>query len=169
MPKPFNDIPTELFFPPNPTSLEIRFRQAASVDMKPLHEACFAERPLAQFGDSFRRSLAAQEQGRRLIMVALIGSEIVATGQLSRFSGLVEIADLAVAPAYRGQGIGTALIQILEQVALFTGYTVVELCVMKGNHEAIALYKRLGFVEDRKLDIGPSAEVLVLRKALQYD
>ncbi len=158
----------ELRMPPDggPAN-RISFRPARLADLAALHAACFAKRPLAQFGDAFRRSLREQRAGRRLHLVGMLTGEVVASGQLTSFSNLAEIADLAVAPAYRGQGIGTALIAVLETAAQLAGYTLVELSVMEENRRARALYHKLGFVEDRTLSLRPDATVFVLRKTLK--
>lgn len=133
-------------------------------DLKALHQSCFADRPLPQFGDSFRRSLAAQGSGRSLYLVALDDDGPVASGQLVCYSSSVEIADLVVAPAHRGRGLGTALIEVLSAVARYAGHSSVEICVMRGNERARALYERLGFVQDREFTITDAASVIVLRK-----
>ncbi|GFO63522.1 ribosomal-protein-alanine acetyltransferase [Geomonas paludis] len=58
-----------------------------------------------------------------------------------------EILDVAVDPACRGCGIGRALVD--WAVAFCRGHTLRMLCleVRVGNHEAISLYRRLGFAE----------------------
>lgn len=119
---------------------------------------------MAQFGDSFRRALASQHSGRSLYLVALDGDAPVASGQLVCYSSSVEIADLVVAPPYRGQGLGTALVSVLSNVARRAGYDSVEICVMRGNNRARALYERLGFVHDREFTVTDAASVIVLRK-----
>lgn len=144
----------------------VAFRPARLGDMKVLHEACFGDRPLAQFGDSFKRSLEAQRAGQRLHLLALAQRLPIATGQLIAYSNSVEIADLAVATAHRGKGLGTTLITVLSRVAVFADYDAVEIGVMKGNSRALALYHRLGFVNDREFSLTDSASVLVLRKPL---
>lgn len=81
----------------------------------------------------------------------------------------MEIADLAVSPAHRGKGVGTALIDALSRVARYAGYDSVEISVMRGNSRARALYERLGFVQDREFTIRGAASVIVLRKELEDD
>lgn len=135
-------------------------------DLGPLHRACFSERPLAQFGDAFRRSLARQRGGQSVHLVAVHDTEPVAAGQLSAYGANVEIADLAVAPAFRGQGVGTALINVLIGIADFAGFDSVEICVMQGNTRARELYERMGFVYDRDYSLTDKASVLVLRRSL---
>lgn len=58
---------------------------------------------------------------------------------------LLNIHDLAVATAFRGQGISKLLIQKVEQVAVGLGCCKVTLEVLQGNQPALALYKASGF------------------------
>lgn len=165
----FNQLPPSLYTNPPTAPSWVTFRPARASDLKALHENCFADRPLTQFGDSFRRALAAQRSGRSLYLIALVGGAPIASGQVIRYSNSVEIADLVVAPDYRGQGLGTALIDVLSRVARYAGYDSVEICVMRGNSRARALYERLGFVHDRELTLTDAASVDVLRKELKDD
>ena len=135
--------------------------------MRPLHRSCFEERPLAQFRDSFYRSLEAQGRGQRLHLLALQERLPIGAGQLIAYTSSVEIADLAVSPAHRNAGLGTALITILSHIACYAGYSNVEICVMKENARALTLYRRLGFALDRELTITGTASVLVLCKPLE--
>ncbi len=65
---------------------------------------------------------------------------------------------MAVIAAHRGKGIGAALLQSALQRARELGRERIDLDVYSNNHAAIALYKKLGFVEEglkhrgRKLD-----------------
>jgi RimJ/RimL family protein N-acetyltransferase len=52
---------------------------------------------------------------------------------------------IGLLPEYRGRGIGRALMQHTIAAAFAFGITRVELTVRKGNVNAIALYKHLGF------------------------
>lgn len=160
-------LPPSLYTRPPTAPAWVTFRAARASDLKSLHQACFADRPLAQFGDSFRRALATQRSGRSLYLVALAQGTPVACGQLVCYSNSVEIADLAVAPDHRGQGLGTALIGVLARVARYGGYDGVEICVMRGNDRARALYERLGFVPDREFTLTDTATVIVMRKSLE--
>jgi GNAT superfamily N-acetyltransferase len=58
---------------------------------------------------------------------------------------LLNIHDLAVAKAFRGQGISKLLMQQVEQVAIGLGCCKVTLEVLEGNLPALALYKASGF------------------------
>lgn len=100
-------------------------------------------------------------------LVAVQDRQLIATGQLVAYGANAEIADLAVAPPFRGQGVGTALIKALLGIADFAGFDGVEICVMQENTRARALYERLGFVVDREFSLTESATVLVLHKSLR--
>ena len=58
---------------------------------------------------------------------------------------LVNIHDLVVDPAFRGHGIGRALMQAVEAEAAAIGACKVTLEVLSGNEPAKALYEALGY------------------------
>ena len=58
-----------------------------------------------------------------------------------------EILDVAVRATLRGRGIGRLLVQEALAAVREKGGTVVSLEVRVGNHDAVALYRRLGFRE----------------------
>ena len=66
---------------------------------------------------------------------------------LSTFSAreLVNIHDVAVLPEFRGQGIGTRLLDAVEQFARNRGCCKLTLEVLEGNRVAQAVYNKLGF------------------------
>ena len=55
---------------------------------------------------------------------------------------------MGVLTAYRGQGVGKALISAALQKARAKGLTRIELTVRENNKAAIALYKKFGFVAE---------------------
>ncbi len=57
----------------------------------------------------------------------------------------LEIESLAVSGEMRGQGIGTQLVNRVEQFAAENGYTLLSLDVVDTNRAAQKLYERLGF------------------------
>ena len=63
------------------------------------------------------------------------------------------IDTLCVDPAFRGQGIGTALIQFAEQYAKENGYERLSLVVEQNNTKAQKLYTKLGYIEEKKIMI----------------
>jgi ribosomal protein S18 acetylase RimI-like enzyme len=56
-----------------------------------------------------------------------------------------EIESLAVLPAYRGRGIGTRLLEELEQALRRQGVTDLVLGLLPGNVDAARLYQRRGY------------------------
>jgi ribosomal protein S18 acetylase RimI-like enzyme len=55
------------------------------------------------------------------------------------------ICGVAVVPEFRGQGIGTELLQIAREQALAHGYSRLSLVVFEENAAAVRLYQRLGY------------------------
>lgn len=66
---------------------------------------------------------------------------------LSTFTAkpLINIHDLAVAPAFRGQGIGTALLNRIEAIAQERNCCKLTLEVLSGNTRAQKAYQHCGF------------------------
>jgi ribosomal protein S18 acetylase RimI-like enzyme len=56
-----------------------------------------------------------------------------------------EIESLAVLPSHRGQGIGTRLLEALENELAAIGIRDLILGVLAGNEDAIRLYRRRGY------------------------
>lgn len=61
------------------------------------------------------------------------------------------IMDLAVLPEYRGRGIARALLNHAENYCRDIGLEYLGLAVSSHNVKALALYEKLGFVEERKI------------------
>lgn len=85
------------------------------------------------------------EKQRGLALVTTHNARIIGYGQVMLWRGVGEIADLQVVAAWRGQGIGTALIRALEAQSEAWGWRRLEIGVTKQNVRAYALYERLGF------------------------
>jgi ribosomal protein S18 acetylase RimI-like enzyme len=87
----------------------------------------------------------------------------VGFGQLSRWGTRGEICNLIVSEAWRGQGIGSAMIRRLIGVARENSLADVEIGAALSNPRALALYRRLGFADDRRvmLDLGKGAEPVI--------
>lgn len=122
---------------------------------------------LTMFGEAFQDVPAysnaqpsADYMGRLLgsenfiALAALKGDEVVggiAAYVLPKFEqerSEVYIYDLAVAEAYRREGIATALIMELKRVASLRGAYVIFVQADYGDDPAIALYTKLGIRED---------------------
>jgi ribosomal protein S18 acetylase RimI-like enzyme len=84
----------------------------------------------------------------RLPSYALIreSAELCGFGQFYLRVGRCHLSRLAIAPAYRGRGLGTQLIEMLLREGKKTlGVTHSSLFVHITNTSAVALYERLGF------------------------
>ena len=60
---------------------------------------------------------------------------------------LLNVHDIAVLPAFRGQGVGQALLQAAQDHAHARGCCKLTLEVLSGNHPALQSYRRFGFAQ----------------------
>ncbi len=82
------------------------------------------------------------------IFVALHGDQVVGTAAVVPHGpGEWEVAKLAVDPAYRGHGIGTRLVERCIAAARAGGARWLTLVSSHKLGAAVALYRRLGFVD----------------------
>ncbi len=138
-------------------------------DVPALHDACWPDHPLDSISEMLARVLVMMQDERALGLVALSNTQVIAYGQLTLWPHTAEISDLIVMPAYRDQGIGTAIIRHLISVAQSGSSPQVEIGAALNNPRAIALYRRLGFHDDRtiEIDLGHGLEqVLYLSQTL---
>ena len=102
--------------------------------------------------------LVAEDNG---VIAGYVGSQSVLDG--------ADMMNLAVAPAYRRQGIGQALVTALIDYLQQKGIIVLLLEVRVSNDPAIALYQRLGFQQiGRRPNYyhHPREDALIMRKEL---
>lgn len=83
---------------------------------------------------------------------AVIDGEIVGTAGISALGSKEKLRHraefgIAIAKAYWGRGIGRALTTACIECAKSAGYAQLELDVVADNTAALALYKRVGFLE----------------------
>jgi ribosomal protein S18 acetylase RimI-like enzyme len=115
------------------------------------------------FGDNAPLSPQARENlipgllqhGGARVYLALSSAEPAAQGLgvaicllgFSSFRGarLLNIHDIAVVPAARGQGVGAALLTFLEADARSLGCCKITMEVRSDNERALALYQRIGY------------------------
>jgi predicted GNAT family acetyltransferase len=106
-------------------------------------------------GPFARRSLSLGS----FLGVRVEGELVAMAGQRMRLAGLTEVSGVCTDPAALGRGLGAGLVGELVRRILAAG-TVPFLHVRADNQRAIALYRRLGFVERRRfvyLIVGRSA------------
>lgn len=99
------------------------------------------------FSTPWSRSLLATELARpsALYLKASVGGELVGYVGLWHYAGEGHICTLAVDPAWRGHGIGEALVICALDQAAALGAEVVALEYRVSNHGAARLYEKLGF------------------------
>jgi len=103
----------------------------------------------------FRRAFNEQQTGRRLILVADCNGFPVGQIAIQFQGGTARIADgqqrgylysFRVMEMFRGQGLGTRLIDEAQRQLLVRGFSWATIAVAKDNPGALRLYERLGFV-----------------------
>src|SRR5262245_35118750 len=109
--------------------------------------------------DTYIEGLLSKEHV--IVLVAVSGENVVgglAAYELDKFERMrreVYIYDLAVATTYRRQGIATALIELLRDIAAQRGAWVIYVQADYVDAPAIALYEKLGVREEvLHFDIG---------------
>ena len=161
----------ELFQPVSSCPANISFRAARLSDAASFRAACYSERNKVRFKARFHNSLKRQEAGKLLYLVAVAGGvsageKVVGGGKLIRRGNAFEIADLIVEPIWRGQGIGAAIITIMIRLARDAGASAVEIGALHENRRALALYRRLGFLEMRELSRPGKKPATILRRPI---
>jgi ribosomal protein S18 acetylase RimI-like enzyme len=144
--------------PPDPA---VRLRRARLTDAEALRRACWPER---SFGSVYQLLSRAQQHyglNRGAGFVLLTADEQpIGFGQFTVWPTCTEISDLIVAEACQGRGLGTALIQHIAQEARRSGMTVLEIGSALDNPRALALYRRLGFVESHTIHLRDGIETI---------
>lgn len=146
-------------------------RQVSVKDADRLHQTCWPHWSVDSIAELLLRVEKLTQQGRGYGIIALNAEVgILGYGQLTVWPRTTEISDLIVAPAYRNQGIGTAIICALIEKVYAWGLSQVEIGAALSNPRALLLYRRLGFQEDRTigLDLGDGYEpVMYLTRQLE--
>jgi len=159
----------------NPESVRLdsddyTLRPVTAQDAEGLQRDCWTDWPIEIVTEVLERVERLAGQRRGLGIVAVHGEYVLGYGQLTVWPRIGEISDLIVAPGYRSQGIGSKMIAALIDKARAWNLPVVEIGAALSNPRALALYRRLGFVEQRRIDLdlgnGPEA-VIYLIKTLQ--
>lgn len=136
-------------------------RQVSIQDASNLHQMCWPNWSVDSIAELLMRVEKYTQQGRGFGIVAYnTDFGILGYGQLTVWPRTTEISDLIVSPAYRERGIGTAIICALIDKVRSWGLPQVEIGAALSNPRALLLYRRLGFEEDRtiELDLGNGQE-----------
>jgi ribosomal protein S18 acetylase RimI-like enzyme len=149
---------TELI-PPHPITLDVHFpvqiRVAVQDDLPKLE----MDGQFIRFRNLFRRAYREQQTGRRMMLVADCNDAIV--GRLFILFGSSDhtIADgrnraylysFFVMTPFRGQGIGTQMVEYAESVLQQRNFHYVTIAVAKDNPGALRLYERMDYIKKRE-------------------
>jgi len=109
--------------------------------------------PLTEFTKTnLVTALAARPQAFS-VLAFLAGDAEVPVGLINCIEGfstfacrpLVNVHDVVVLPAYRGQRVAQKMLALVEEIALQQGACKLTLEVLPGNVGAVKLYRRVGF------------------------
>jgi GNAT superfamily N-acetyltransferase len=106
--------------------------------------------------------IVAEQDGALLGSVMLYSPDANAYGDALAGAGWPELRLLAVAPAARGHGLGTALVEECIRRARRAGASALGLHTSESLRAAIRMYERMGFVRAPEGDFQPSGAELVM-------
>jgi len=155
---------------PNGKIAGIDIRPLAPFDAQDLQRNCFPDESPQAVNEYVERALRYVERGQAAHLVAETDGHAVANAQLICWRKRAEIGSLVVAEALRGRGIGTALIEALNEAAADLGVEEIEIGAEQSNQPIVELYRRLGFQPYKEVSLpgdGEQAErILYLVKSV---
>lgn len=139
--------------------------------MKECHVAQVAQLEQQCFSDPWSVNAIASELHNPLSLwlVAMDGEKLAGYVGSQSVMGWSDMMNIAVHSDYRRQGIGEALVCALSESLKERGNECLTLEVRPSNAPAVALYKKLGFVQvgcRPNYYRNPREDALILRKAL---
>lgn len=151
-----------------------RIRSAAAAEMDTIR-ALFREYErwlgISLCFQGFEQELAdlpgkyAEPQGA--LLVAEVDGTVVGCVALRPLpEGICEMKRLFVRSPFLGQGLGRKLAEAVLAAAVAKGYRRIRLDTMKRMEAALALYRKLGFVEVAPYTHNPEPDVVYLEKQL---
>ena len=87
----------------------------------------------------------ASNDGSIYVAVALVGDERAGYADMRIITGESQVYNIAIAPEFRRQGIGEALLAHMVEKSEELGLSLITLEVRSGNEAAMALYEKMGF------------------------
>ena len=155
-----------------PPSIACELRPVQWADVEALRVHCWPERSVVQVQRLVSRAIRLEQHAYGHGLVAIQAGSIAGYGQFTHWPRAAEISDLIVCAERRSQGIGTALIQTLVRHARAHAAARIEIGVALNNPRALALYRRLGFVDQRTVHLdlnGVRTPVLYLELVVESD
>jgi ribosomal protein S18 acetylase RimI-like enzyme len=144
-------FPLALSYPDPQTHI----RPVRHFDVDTLHRVCWSDRPRQWVFTLVTRAQQQARQGRGfgIVVTGQDTRDIRAYGQLTLWLRAAEISDLMVIAAQRGHGLGTTMIQYLVRAAREMQAKRVEIGASIDNPRALALYRRLGFIDSHQITV----------------
>ena len=118
-----------------------------------LQSACYPYSSVDAVRELIQRALDIARRGRGVGVVAVNETGVLGYGQLTLWPRAAEISDLIVTESLRSRGIGSAIIHTLLEKCRLLHLTKVEIGAALNNPRALSLYRRLGFRDDRIIDL----------------
>jgi ribosomal protein S18 acetylase RimI-like enzyme len=116
-----------------------------------LWQECGLTRPWNDPRKDIARKLTEQPD---LFLVGTVGSELVATAMIGFDGHRGWVYYLAVAPAYRKQSHGRALMDDAERRLIARGCPKINLLVRSSNTAVVEFYRSLGYAQDDCVSLG---------------
>ncbi len=116
-----------------------------------LWHACGLVRSWNDPRKDIRRKLTVQPE---LFLVGTIGAKLVASVMAGYDGHRGWVNYLAVDPAHRKAGLGRELMEKVEHELKAMGCPKLNLQVRTSNHEVLAFYRRLGYLQDDAVSLG---------------
>lgn len=143
-----NDAAQPTIVPMAETHIE-SFHQALDTVARERKYLAFLEAPPLPTARDFVRDMIEKRNPQ---FVAVVEDEVVGWCDISRHERPVHAhrgtLGMGIIPAYRGRGLGRQLIETTLDAAHRQGIVRVELSAYTDNTRAIALYRKVGFVEE---------------------
>jgi len=98
--------------------------------------------------------------------VAVAGDRIVGAARARAAGELLLVGRIAIAPDLQGEGLGSALLEAVEERGREVGCRTAELFTGSFSQANIQLYERLGYRESERVEQGEGVAEVYLRKQL---
>jgi predicted N-acetyltransferase YhbS len=156
----------------------MQIRQANQEDAEAVHAV--VQSAFEEFRDKLAVSVSALDESvedvrkaisEERVVVALEGAEAVGTVRYEVKPGLLYVGRLAVLPAYRGRGVGAALMAYIERLAPSLGRTRIQLATRESIPGNIAFYGHIGYRITEKVQHprGPDIVVWFEKELVEQD
>lgn len=130
--------------------MDDHLRRLRIVKMQAKHIEALAEIERLCFSKPWSYEALAEELSNPLAVfyVAEIDGKTAAYAGMHHIIDEGYITNIAVHPDYRGKGLGTSLVRVLDSYAHDNDLAILTLEVRKSNKIAIAIYDKIGFDEE---------------------